>query len=54
MYHEAMVDLFKQIPTMISKPLTKDKKIQLILTDIGGARYMKKMIKKPPPLKNRS
>ena len=36
MYHEAIIKLFKQIPTIKSKPLSQ-KKNQLILADIGGA-----------------
>ena len=36
MYHEAMENLFKQIPTMKSKPLSYDKTHQKILTGIGG------------------
>ena len=31
--------LFKQIPTLKSKPLSHDKKYQLLLTDIGCAYY---------------
>ena len=34
---------FKQIPTMKSKPLSHDKKHQLILTYIGGAWYLTHM-----------
>ena len=41
MYHEDMIDLFKQIPTMKSKPLSQDKNHQLILTYIGGSWYTK-------------
>ena len=40
MDHEAMKKLFKQIPTMKSKPISHDKKDQLLLTDIGGAYYL--------------
>ena len=32
-----MIELFKQIPTMKSKPLIKDNKDQFLLTDIGGS-----------------
>ena len=46
-----MIDLFIQIPTMKSKLLGQYKNIQLLLTDIAGAWYMKKMSKKLPPLK---
>ena len=37
MYHESMIELFKQIPTMKSKPLSQDQNHQLLLTNIGGA-----------------
>ena len=40
MCHEDMKFLFKQIPNMNSKPLSHDKKDQLILTDIGGEWYL--------------
>ena len=40
MDHEDMKKLFKQIPTMKSKSLSHDKKIQLPLTDIGGEWYL--------------
>ena len=50
MYHEDMIYLFKQMPTMKSKPLSQDKNHQLILTDIGGLWYMKKMSKNLTPL----
>ena len=33
-------DMFKKIPTMKSKPLSHDKKYQLILTYIGCACYL--------------
>ena len=36
MYHEDIIELFKQIPTIKSKPLSQDKNLQLLLTDIGG------------------
>ena len=42
MYHEAMIKLFKQIPNIKSKPLIQDKKLQFLLTYIGGTWYMKK------------
>ena len=40
MAHEATKNLFKQIPTMKSKPLSHDKKYQFQLTDIGCACYL--------------
>ena len=50
MYHDAMIELFKQITTMKFKPLSQDKNHQFLLTDIGGSWYMKKMSKKLLPL----
>ena len=41
-YHDAMVEFFKQIPTMKSKPLSQDKNHQFLLTYIGSLYYMKK------------
>ena len=40
MAHEAMKKLFKPIPTMKSKPLSHDKKYQLLLKYIGCACYL--------------
>ena len=41
MYYEGIIELFKQIPNMKSKPLSWDIKHQLILSDIGDVWYMK-------------
>ena len=40
MDHEAMQKLLKKIPTMKSKPISHDKKDQLILIDIGCECYL--------------
>ena len=40
MDHEAMKKLLKKTPTMKSKPLSQDKKHQLLFNDIGGACYL--------------
>ena len=40
MAHEAMKKLFKQIPTMKSKPSSHNKKYQLLLTDIDCVCYL--------------
>ena len=45
MYYETMIGLFKQIPTMKYKTLSQSENIQLLLTDIGGAWYMKKLVR---------
>ena len=42
MYHDAMIELFKHIPTMKSKPLSQDKMHQFLLKYIGGSWYMEK------------
>ena len=46
MYHEAMIELFKQIPTTKSKLLSQYTKHKLLLTEIGGSCYEKIIIKK--------
>ena len=40
MAHEAMKNLLRQIPTMKSKPLSHNKKDELLLLDIGCACYL--------------
>ena len=42
MNNESMKELFKQIPTMKSKPLSHNEKHQMLLTYIGGEWYMEK------------
>ena len=42
MHHESIIELFKQITTMKPKPLSQDKKLQLLLTDIYSAWYTEK------------
>ena len=54
MYYDAIIELFKEISTMKSKLISQDKKDQLLLTDIGGSWYIKKLRNKLPPPKNRS
>ena len=39
-----MKKLFKQIPTNKCRPLSRDKKHQLLLADIGVEWYMKKLV----------
>ena len=43
--------MFKQIPTIKSKPLSQDKKHQKLLTKIDGGWYMEKITKGIPPLR---
>ena len=52
-YHEAMIELFKQIPTMKSRPLSQYKKHQFLLTDVGSSWYMKKLVRSYHHFKNR-
>ena len=47
----AMTDMFKQIPTTMTKPLSKRKKVQKIMTEICGGWYMEKITKVITPLK---
>ena len=54
MYNEDMIELFKKIPTTKSKPLSQDRKHQLLLTDIGGVWNMKKISNNLPPLKKQN
>ena len=42
---ELDINLFKQIPQTIKKPLTPKQKFQKIMTDIGGGWYMEKVIR---------
>ena len=50
-YITAMKDVFKQIPQILSKPLTPKQKVQKFMTDIGGGWYMENSSKGLPPLK---
>ena len=52
-YHEDMKNLFKQIPTIKSKPLSHNKKHQKLLTDIGGRLYMGKWLRDYHKLENK-
>ena len=39
-YSTAIQEMFKQIPTTMTKPLSPRKKVQKIMTEIGGGWYM--------------
>ena len=41
-YSTSMKDIFKQIPTTMTKPLSPRQKFQKLMTKIGGEWYMKK------------
>ena len=51
-YHNAVIELFKQIPTKKSKPLSQDKKHQFLLTNIGVSWYTKKRVRRNHHLKS--
>ena len=34
--------MFKQIPTMMTKPISTRKKVQKLMTEVGGGWYMEK------------
>ena len=43
-YSPDMKDMFKQIPTTISKPLSPRQKLQIIMTEMGGGWHMEKLL----------
>ena len=45
MYIRAMKKIFQKIPTIKSKPLSQGKKIQKLMTEIGGGWYMEKLLR---------
>ena len=50
-YITATNEMFKQIPTTMTKPLIPRQKFQKLMTEIGGGWYMKKITKGLPPLR---
>ena len=50
-YINAIQGMFKQIPQTMIKSLTPKKKVQKLMTDIGGGWYIEKSAKGLPPLK---
>ena len=46
-----MIDMFKQIPTMMTKPLSPIQKLQKLMTEIGGGWYLEKITKRLPPIR---
>ena len=44
-YNTAMKEMFKKIPTMITKPLSQKQKVQKFMTEIGGVWYMGKYLR---------
>ena len=49
-YNTYMKNVFKTIPTMITKILSQKQKVKKLMTEIGGACYRKKIIKRLAPL----
>ena len=45
MYNKAMNEMYKKIPTTMTKPLSPRKKVQKLMKEIGGVWYMKNIIK---------
>ena len=41
-YRTAMKEMFKQIPTTMTKPLSPRKKVHKLMKEIGGGWYMEK------------
>ena len=46
-----MKNMFQKIPTIKLKPLSRGKKLQKLLTEIGGGWYVEKITKVLPPLR---
>ena len=53
-YITAMKEMFKQIPTMMTKPISQRQKVHKLMIDIGGGGYMKKITKRIPPLRRKN
>ena len=51
MYNKAMKEMFKQIPTKITKTISPKQKSQKLMTVIGGGWYMEKIAKGTATLK---
>ena len=46
-----MKDMFTQIHTTLTKPLSPGQKVQKLMTALGGGWYMEKITKGLPPLR---
>ena len=44
-YSTSMKEMFKQIPTTMMKLIHQIQKVQKLMTEIGGGRYMKKKLR---------
>ena len=44
-YSTAMKDMFKQIPTMMTKTLSTRQKVHKLMTEIGGGWYVEKLLR---------
>ena len=45
MYNKAMKDIFKQIPTTMTKTLIPNQKFQKLMIEIGGGWYMENLLR---------
>ena len=45
MYNIAMKDIFKWMPTKMTKPLSPKQKVQKLMIEIGGRWYMGKLLR---------
>ena len=50
-YSTDMKEMFKQIPTTMTKSLSPKRKFQKLMIEIGGGWYMEKKTKRLPPLR---
>ena len=50
-YSTALKEMFKKVPTTMTKPFSPKTKVQKLMTEIGGGWYMEKTTKVLPPLR---
>ena len=50
-YNTSMKETFKKISTMITEQLSKEQKVQKLMIEIGGGRYMEEITKGLPILR---
>ena len=44
-HNKAMKEMFKQIPTKMTKPFSPKQKVQKLMTEIGGGWYMGNLLR---------
>ena len=49
-YNKSIKEMFKQIPTTMTEPLSQRQKVQKLMTEIGGGCYIDKITKVLQPL----